>query len=102
LKQLSTTAAQLPYEITVSMSTYFQNVTVEPYIKHHTDKEGFQLRLKFRSVFEEPIRIDSAKVVLTATSETGASQLILSSVEPVEVSKGTSIIVLSTHVRFPP
>jgi hypothetical protein len=100
LKELSTTATGLPYEITVPFSTYFQTMTIDPYIKHYPEKEGFQLRLKFRSVLEEPIMIDSAKLVLTTSSDSGPSQIILESNEAVEVGKGTTTIVLGTHVSW--
>jgi hypothetical protein len=97
LKALTDVAGQLPYEITVQMSTYFQSITLEPYIRHHAGKEGFQLRVKFRSIFEDTLRLDRATVVLTS-SDNSIGELVLESEGPITVSKGTVTLTVASPV----
>jgi len=97
LSELNTVAAQLPYDITVDLSTYFQNIRLDPYIRHHPKDEGFQLRLKLKSVFEDDMIIKHAKVVLTPLSNNSASEIHLQSEGEIKISKGSATIVLSTN-----
>jgi hypothetical protein len=97
LAELNTMAAQLPYDITVALSTYFQNIQLDPHIRHHVTAEGFQLRLKLKSVFEDDMVIKHVKIVLAPISNTFASEIVLESEGEIRISKGMSTIVLSTH-----
>jgi hypothetical protein len=99
LDELLTFSTQLPYEVAVKMSTYFTNITVDPHIRHFHNKEGFQIRLKFNHILEDPLRIDQVKLLLSTNSDGFRTNISLTSEGPVRITKGTSTVTLFTHVR---
>jgi trafficking protein particle complex subunit 10 len=101
IAELLACSSDLPYEVPVEMGIYFQNITVEPYIRHFEDKEGFQLSLKFRSPFRDQFTIDEATVHLEQQNETGSRKVSLKSDGPILVSKGTSTVMVGCGVSFP-
>jgi hypothetical protein len=100
ITELLSCSSQLPYDVTVEMGTYFQNIVVEPYIQHFEDKEGFQLSLKFRNPFNDPFTVDEATVLLESQNETGSRKISLKSEEPIPISKGTSTIMVGCGVSL--
>lgn len=94
LNELLSCSAQLPYEVSVEMSSYFQNIRVEPYIQHYEDREGFQLAVKIRSPFHDDLKVDRAAVVLESINELPARTIQLTNNDSNSISKG----VFSTWV----
>ena len=88
----------LPYDVTVPMSKYFGDISVEPYLRHYEDRDGFQLRLQFRNLLEDEIELRAAKIRLVTTSSTYSREIWLESLEPIEMKKGLSRIWLDCKV----
>ena len=91
---------QLPYDVTVQMPKYFGDISVEPYVRHYDDKDGFQLRLQFRHVLEDEIEIRAVKVSLISTSSSPGKEIWLENSEPTELKKGLSRVWLGCMVSL--
>lgn len=79
---------QLPYDVTVQMAKYFGDISVEPYVRHYDDKDGFQLRLHFRHLLEDEVEIRAAKVRLVSANSTQGKEIWLESQELTQLKKG--------------
>jgi hypothetical protein len=99
LPELLAFSAQLPYDITVDMATYFQDVAVDPYVRHYQDKDGFFLKLKFKSSFSTALQIDRAVVKLLSVDNGPSGEIVLESNGP-ELVSGSSTIRVHSHVRL--
>jgi hypothetical protein len=94
---------QLPYDVNVQMPKYFGDISVEPYVRHYDDKDGFQLRLQFRHVLEDEIEIRTAKVRLISADSTHGKDIWLQSPESVPLKKGLNRLWLGCNViQFSP
>jgi hypothetical protein len=93
---------QLPYDVTVQMPKYFGDISVEPYVRHYDDKDGFQLRLQFRHILEDNIEIKAAKVRLVSADATQGKDIWLESSEPLTLKKGMTRTWLGCNVRYCP
>jgi hypothetical protein len=100
LAELLAFSAQLPYEVSVKMSTYFTNITVDPHIRHYSDKEGFQLKFKLRHVLEDSLSFDRATVLLTSGADGITRDLTLTNDVPFLVKKGTTTVTVNTSVSI--
>lgn len=99
LPELLDYSAQLPYDITVDMTTYFQAVAVDPYIRHYQDRNGFFLKLKFKSGFANALQIDRATVTLHSVDNGPSGEIVLESNGP-ELVSGVSVIKVHSHVSY--
>lgn len=90
---------QLPYDVTVQMAKYFNDIVVEPYVRHFDDKDGFQLRLQFRHLLEDEVEVDQAKVHLVDTTSGQGKEVWLEGTEVTQVKKGICRLWLSSNVR---
>lgn len=97
-KQLIAYSEQLPKDKNPLMAKYFDDIVVEPYLRHFDNKDGFQLRLQFRHILEDDIEIDKAKVRLTSATATQGKEIWLESSGPIEVTKGLCRLWLSSNV----
>jgi hypothetical protein len=93
---------QLPYDVTVQMPKYFGDISVEPYVRHYEDKDGFQLRLQFRHILEDEVEVKAAKVRLVSTDSTQGKDIWLESSDPVRLKKGLTRVWLDCNVSFSP
>jgi len=91
---------QLPYDITVPMSKYFGDISVEPYVRHYDDKDGFQLRLQFRHLLEDDVIIQKVRIRLLHTNSGQGKDIWLESEDPIHLRKGFIKTWLSSNVRF--
>ncbi|KAF2024585.1 hypothetical protein EK21DRAFT_104558 [Setomelanomma holmii] len=90
---------QLPYDVTVQMSKYFGDVSVEPYVRHQEDKDGFQLRLQFRHILEDEVEIKAAKVRLVCADNAQAKDIWLENAEAMQLRKGLNKLWLECNVN---
>lgn len=93
---------QLPYDVTVQMPKYFGDISVEPYVRHYDDKDGFQLRLHFRHLLEDEVEIRAAKVRLVSANSTQRKEIWLENTEPTQLKKGLSRMWLGCMVSSIP
>lgn len=91
---------QLPYDVTVQMPKYFDDITVEPYVRHYDDKDGFQLRLQFRHLLEDEIEIKAAKVRLVSANSLQGKDIWLEELKPMRLKKGLTRIWLGCKVSI--
>ncbi|KAL1602491.1 hypothetical protein SLS60_005907 [Paraconiothyrium brasiliense] len=89
---------QLPYDVNVQMAKYFNDIVVEPYVRHFDDKDGFQLRLQFRHLLEDEIVFNQARVRLMDATAQG-KDIWLESSEAAQVKKGICRMWLSSNVN---
>ncbi|KAF2274282.1 TMEM1 family protein-like protein [Westerdykella ornata] len=99
LAELIEYSEQLPYDKTVAMNYYFEDISVEPFVRHYEDKDGFQLRLTFRHVLEDGIVIDRAKVHLVGTTPAQTKDIWLDSTGSIEVKRGICRVWLNSNVN---
>lgn len=97
--QLIDYSPQLPYDKNAPMAKYFNDIVVEPYVRHFDDKDGFQLRLQFRHILEDDIELDQAKVRLISATSAQGKEIWLESSELTKVTKGLCRLWLSSNVR---
>ncbi|KAF2855150.1 TMEM1 family protein-like protein [Plenodomus tracheiphilus IPT5] len=90
---------QLPYDVTVKMPKYFGDVSVEPYVRHYDDKDGFQLRLQFRHLLEDEIEIRAAKVRLVSTAQAPGKEMWLENTDATQLKKGLNRIWLGCNIN---
>jgi hypothetical protein len=91
---------QLPYDVTVQMPKYFDDISVEPYLRHYDDKDGFQLRLQFRHLLEDEVEIRVAKVRLVGTTSTQSKEIWLENLEPTQLKRGLNKMWLGCKVSW--
>ncbi|CAN9357083.1 unnamed protein product [Alternaria sp. RS040] len=86
--ELISYSQQLPYDVTVQMPKYFGDISVEPYVRHYDDKDGFQLRLQFRHHLEDEIEIRAAKIRLVSAVSNQAKDIWLEETGAIQLKKG--------------
>jgi hypothetical protein len=89
---------QLPYDVTVQMAKYFGDISVEPYVRHYDDKDGFQLRLQFRHLLEDEIEIQAAKIRLVSAVSNQAKDVWLEETGAVQLKKGLNRMWVGCNV----
>ncbi|KAH8716891.1 hypothetical protein GQ44DRAFT_713193 [Phaeosphaeriaceae sp. PMI808] len=90
---------QLPYDITVQMPKYFGDISVEPYVRHYDEKDGFQLRFHFRHILEDNIEIKAAKVRLVSADPSQSKDIWLEHSEPMQLRKGLNRLWLGCNIN---
>ncbi|KAH7073485.1 TMEM1 family protein-like protein [Paraphoma chrysanthemicola] len=90
---------QLPYDVTVQLTKYFGDISVEPHVRHHDDKDGFQLRLQFRHILEDEVEIKAAKVRLVCADSAQSKDIWLENTTPVQLKKGMNKLWLDCNVN---
>jgi hypothetical protein len=86
--ELISYSQQLPYDVTVQMPKYFGDISVEPYVRHYDDRDGFQLRLQFRHHLEDEIEIRAAKIRLVGAVSNQAKDIWLEETGAIQLKKG--------------
>ena len=100
LNELVNYSQQLPYDVSVQMADYFTDIAVEPYVKHHEDKDGFQLRLQFRHILEDEIELRAAKIRLVSANSTTAKDIWLETPAALTIKKGFTRVWLGCNVSL--
>jgi hypothetical protein len=100
LNELVNYSQQLPYDVSVQMADYFTDITVEPYVRHYEDKDGFQLRLQFRHILEDEIEICAAKIRLVSANSTTAKDIWLETPAAITIKKGLTRVWLGCNVSL--
>lgn len=98
LSELVSYSQQLPYDVSVQMADYFTDITVEPYLRHYKDRDGFQLLLQFRHILEDEVEIRAAKVRLVSANSTTAKDIWLETPEATTIKKGLTRVWVGCNV----
>jgi hypothetical protein len=99
-QELVTYSQQLPYDVTVQMPKYFGDISVEPYVRHYDDKDGFQLRLQFRHLLEDEIEIRAAKIRLVSATSNQAKDIWLEETGEIQLKKGLNRMWIGCNVKL--
>jgi hypothetical protein len=98
LNELIEFSQQLPYDVTAQMNKYFGDISVEPYVRHYDEKDGFQLRLHFRHIFEDDVTIKAVKVRLVCADPSQGKEIWLETSKPTNLKKGLARLSLDCNV----
>ncbi|KAF2755603.1 TMEM1 family protein-like protein [Pseudovirgaria hyperparasitica] len=98
LTELLDVASQIPNEVIVPMSRYFDRILIDPYVKSYDDKDGFQLRLSFRHVLEDTITIEKFMVRLVNATSNQASEIWLESDKGLTMTRGSHKVWVHSNV----
>jgi hypothetical protein len=98
LNELIDFSQQLPYDVTAQMNKYFGDISVEPYVRHYDDKDGFHLQLQFRHIFEDNVTIKVAKVRLVCADPSQGKEIWLETSKPTNLKKGLARLSLDCNV----
>ncbi|KAI9703059.1 MAG: hypothetical protein M1820_005931 [Bogoriella megaspora] len=100
LRELLDFSAELPYNLTVQMTKYFDAVVIEPFIHHFKDRDGFQMKAKFRHLFDDELEARSIKLRLVNTTGGQMREIWLEAESPVTIQKGPTAIWLRTNISI--
>ncbi|KAL9097782.1 MAG: hypothetical protein Q9165_000108 [Trypethelium subeluteriae] len=98
MTELVNFSSDLPYKITVSMNKYFDAVRVDPTVHHFPDKDGFEMQIKFRYLFDDDLDADAVKLRLVSTAAGQMRELWLHGNPSVRIKKGERLLWLGTNV----
>jgi len=99
LNELLQYSEEMPYEVVVSMTNFFDNISVDPHIHHFGDKDGFQMRINFSHLLDEAIEFQSATLRLKSVDSDSNQEIMLTG-ENLKISRGSCCIQVSTNVRI--
>ena len=77
LKDIMAASTSLEQPVSVPMDQYFDHVTLDKYLQHASDHDGFTLLLKFKSLLPGSLEAQSIRVKLTSAGEEPCSDLWL-------------------------
>ncbi|KAJ9665420.1 hypothetical protein H2201_004498 [Coniosporium apollinis] len=98
LSELVTYSEQLPYSVTAPMTKYFGDLIVEPYIRHLADRDGFELRVRFRHLLEDDLDIQRVRVRLVSMSSAQDKEIWLETEGHLLISRGPITTWVKTNV----
>lgn len=98
LNFLISASKSLEEPISVSMNKYFRNITVDPYLHHCKDHDGFQLQLRLRNCTLEAVEAQQIQVQIVSIEEEHRSELWLTAEGFHILESGVADILLGTKV----
>lgn len=99
LSKLIEYSNELPYDVSVPMSTYFADINVASEVGHRPDRDGLSLRVRFRHLLDEHFTCRTIQLKLIGTSDEQKRDLLFESEGPVQIKKGEVECVVNTNVR---
>ena len=69
LSEVVAFSARLSQDVTRSLDQYFSDIELGREVKHHKDKDGFALRLRFRHVLDDEVNLDQVSARLVNVDE---------------------------------
>ena len=99
LNELLQYSEEMPYEVVVSMATFFDDISVDPHIQHYSDRDGFQMRISFSHLLDEVIEFQSAKLCLKSVNGDSNQEILLTG-ENLRICRGSCWIKVGTNVRI--
>jgi len=89
---------ELPYDVSVPMSRYFDDIQVDQHIGLFEDRDGFQLSLSIRQLLADTLSIGVARVRLVYLGDGQSREIWLQSDSSVELGPSVSPILLTSNV----
>jgi hypothetical protein len=97
LRDLLSVSEELPCDVIVPMSDFFVDISVDPFIEHFKDKDGFSMVFKFRHLFGDLLAVDALRMKLKCT-DPPFREIWLESPKALELGSGISRIKLEAQV----
>lgn len=88
----------LPYEISVPMTKFFDGLEIDRFIQLYDNRDGFQVQISFCQLLGKEITADSIKARLISTGENHPVDFWLNKDGPLVLGRGISSVKLSTNV----
>ena len=98
-EDLLTSSKGLQQQISVPMSKFFGQVSVDPYIRHYADKDGFQLQLRLQYLLPESMQAQQVRVRLVSCAEGQQHNIWLAADEAQTMEPGTVKVMVGSKVR---
>ncbi|KAI0175482.1 trafficking protein particle complex subunit 10 [Hypoxylon sp. FL1284] len=101
LDDLLVVAKELPNEMRIPLSSFFSVVEVDGPPEYHQGRDGISLNLKANSLLVDDLKVDAAKVHITATTGRPAKEVWFELAEPVIVRPGRNRLKLHSNHTIP-
>lgn len=98
LDELITYSQELPYDISVPMTTYFSDVSVDTFINHYAERDGLNLRVHFRHLINEGFTANAVQLKLVGTTEEQKRDLLLDSDGSIDIVRGLNNCLVHSKV----
>lgn len=98
LEDLLLSSKALKQQISVPMSEYFGSVSVDPYIRHYVDRDGFQLQLRLQYLLPESMQAQKVRVRLVCYREGQQRDIWLTAEEAQPMEGGTVKVMVGSKV----
>jgi len=93
-------STSLPYDISVALSKYFDNLDIDSCIHNFEDRDGFQIVVTVSTLLADVTKVDSVNARLISSANGQSAEIWLSNDGPVKIGPGISAIMLSTTVSL--
>ena len=99
LEDVKVAARQLPYDLTLPLVEYFDQIVPDTHITLFDDRDGFKLGVTLSQHLAERLQIDEITIQLINTQDSHESELTLQSTEALQVGHGMEHVWLTSKVR---
>ena len=98
LEDLLLSSKDLKQQISVSMDDYFGPISVDPYIRHYADKDGFQLLLRLQYLLSEAMHAQQVRLRIVSCGEGQKRDIWLAADEAQVMEAGTVKVMVGSNV----
>ena len=98
LSQVLSASRKLEVPASAPMVNYFEQIQVDPHIRHLEDQDGFELSVKLRSMMPSELHVQQVQVRLVSVGEGQKRDIWLSTVGAVKLKKGFITVVVISNV----
>ncbi|KAG4433334.1 hypothetical protein IFR05_011183 [Cadophora sp. M221] len=91
----------LQHEVRVPLETFFGNIEVDGTVSYHSERDGFELRIRLHYLLADDIPIEKARVRVTPVTGDSNREIWLESDVPVVFKKGISSFSVQSNVTVP-
>ena len=101
LGNLISASKSLDRPVSIPVDNYFENIRLDPFIRHHERHDGFQLLLRFKNLMPDSFQAQQirARIVTVETEQRYEIWLAAQNIENVE--PGSVKVLLESSVRLP-
>lgn len=100
LPDLILASRSLGEPISVSIDSYFGDISLDPYPQHYNDHDGFQLQLKFQNRTSQALEVEQIRVQIVSLEEDHQSSLWLAAEGVHILAPGAATILVGTKVSL--
>lgn len=98
LRDIIKASESLEGTISAPLGRHFGNVSLEPYIQHFKERDGFQLSLELESLMPEAFEAHSIRVKLVSVNEEQRCNIWLGTETRVYLRQGPNRVIIQTTV----